>query len=72
MPKLNGYELIEKIKKEHKWDKIPIVVLTGTFISQENKERGLKLGASKYLTKPFTIENLVCEIEETICKTQKS
>jgi len=68
MPKMNGYELIKHLKKDSKFNYIPILVLTGTYISKKDKERGLTLGATKYLTKPFAIEALIEEIEETLCR----
>lgn len=66
MPKMDGYELIKKLKKEPKFDSIPIIVLTGTYISERDIKHGLTLGATKYLTKPFTIDALVKEIEEFV------
>ncbi|MFC1708437.1 response regulator [Candidatus Omnitrophota bacterium] len=72
MPKMNGYELIKRLKKESKFKSIPIIVLTGTYISKKDINHGLTLGATKYLTKPFTIDALVKEIEESLCPKQKS
>lgn len=72
MPKMNGFELIKHLKKEPDLSAIPIIVLTGTHISKQDKQHGLSLGATKYLTKPFTIDNLVKEIEETLCQKQES
>lgn len=64
MPKMDGYELIKSLKKEPKFNSIPIIVLTGTYISKHDIKHGLTLGATKYMTKPFTIDALVKEIEE--------
>lgn len=72
MPKMNGYELIKHLKKDAKFNTIPVVVVTGTYISEQDKQHGLTLGATKYLTKPFTIDSLVKEIEEIVCRGQKS
>lgn len=72
MPKIDGFELIKHLKKEPKYTNIPIIVITGTHISKEDQKRGLTLGAAKYITKPFTIDALVKEIEESICREQKS
>lgn len=52
MPVMNGLQFMEKIKKEHVYKNIPIIV-----ISTEGKEddtiRALKLGAWGYVVKPF-------------------
>lgn len=68
MPKMDGYELIKHLKKDPKFNTIPVIVLTGTYISKQDKEHGLTLGATKYLTKPFSIDTLVKEIEDILCR----
>ncbi len=64
MPGMNGFEVIKKLKTDEKTCNIPIVVLTGTYISDADKHNGLTLGVSKYLTKPFSANDLVEEIKE--------
>ena len=64
MPGMNGFEVIKRLKEDKKTCDIPIVVLTGTYISEEDKRHGLTLGVSKYLTKPFSAEDLVKEIKD--------
>lgn len=64
MPGMNGFEVIKKLKDDEKTCHIPIVVLTGTYISDADKQHGLTLGISKYLTKPFSANDLVKEIKE--------
>jgi CheY-like chemotaxis protein len=72
MPKMDGHELIKRLKKEPKFSAIPVIVLTGTFITKQDVDRGLTLGVTKYMTKPFTIDNLVQEIEGALCREPKS
>lgn len=67
MPKMDGFELIKRLKKEPKYNNIPVIVITGTHITEEDENHGLTLGATKYITKPFTIDALVKEIEESVC-----
>ncbi len=52
MPHLNGYELIEAIRKERKFDNIPLMVLTGRS-SEKDKDEALSRGANAYILKPF-------------------
>ncbi|MBI5872850.1 MAG: response regulator [Candidatus Omnitrophica bacterium] len=63
MPGMNGFEVIKHLKDDKATCDIPIVVLTGTYISEEDKKHGLTLGVAKYLTKPFSGEDLVKEIK---------
>ena len=71
MPKMNGFELIKRLKQNPMLSSIPVVILTGTYISEEDRKHGLLLGATRYLTKPFKIQNLIQDIEDVLCKRQK-
>ncbi len=65
MPGMNGFEVIKNLKSGQATCDIPIVVLTGTYISEDDKKHGLTLGVAKYLTKPFSADDLVKEITNT-------
>lgn len=64
MPKKDGYEVCEIIRKSKARDKIYIVLLTAK--GQEfDKKKGIEVGANLYLTKPFDPEfllNKTCQI----------
>uniref|UniRef100_I2Q757 Response regulator with CheY-like receiver domain and winged-helix DNA-binding domain n=1 Tax=Desulfovibrio sp. U5L TaxID=596152 RepID=I2Q757_9BACT len=52
MPKLNGYEVCQRVKEDPAITGIGIVLLTAK--GQEvDRRQGLELGASRYMTKPF-------------------
>ena len=72
MPKMNGFELVKRLKQDPMWSSIPIIILTGTYISEKDKKQGLLLGATKYITKPFKLQDLVKDIEGVLCKKQRS
>jgi signal transduction histidine kinase/ligand-binding sensor domain-containing protein/DNA-binding response OmpR family regulator len=65
MPKKDGFELCQTIKKDIKTNHIPIILLTAK-TAQNNKITGLKLGADAYLTKPFNKEELLIRIQKLI------
>lgn len=52
MPDINGLELINFIKSNPRYNHIPLIIVT-TERSEEDKKRGLALGANAYVTKPF-------------------
>ncbi len=62
MPKLNGFEVCRKIRRESKDESTPIIMLTAL---QDDADRlvGKVVGAQKYMTKPFKIEELLREVE---------
>ena len=52
MPDINGLELINFVKKNPVYRDVPLFILSSENREQDRK-RGLALGASEYLTKPF-------------------
>lgn len=66
MPKLDGFTLAEKIRKNDK--NTPIIFLTAKSML-EDRLKGLKLGADDYITKPFSSEELSLRIENIFKRT---
>jgi len=67
MPRLDGYGVIKRLKADPATSHIPIVVLTAVAISRESeKVRLLDMGATRFLTKPISVESLVAEIREQL------
>lgn len=60
LPRMDGYELARRIRKHN--EEIPIIFLTAKS-TRSDKIYGLKIGADDYITKPFSIEELVLKIE---------
>lgn len=50
---MDGFELAKIIKSRKKTESIPIVFLTGAYISEDFKKKAFKIGAVDYLTKPI-------------------
>ena len=65
MPRMNGLELCNRIKKNIEWSHIPVLLLTAKTADQSMIE-GLQHGADDYLTKPFSVEHLLLRIEKFI------
>ncbi|MEL6865263.1 MAG: response regulator transcription factor [Bacteroidota bacterium] len=60
LPEVDGFSLAREIRSVN--TEIPIIFLTAKSL-KEDKINGLKLGADDYLTKPFSIEELILKIE---------
>jgi CheY-like chemotaxis protein len=56
MPKMNGFEFLERIKGDGKWKDVKIFVLT-TSEEKEDKTAALQLGVSGFITKPLKLES---------------
>lgn len=61
MPDINGLELINFVRSDPRYAGIPMVIIS-TEKSEEDKKRGLAMGANAYVTKPFRAK----ELQETI------
>jgi len=57
MPNMNGLELIAEMKKNELLSSIPVVMVT-TEGSEKIVEESIRLGASKYIKKPFFPEDI--------------
>lgn len=66
MPKLDGFGLLEQLRK--KGDETPIILLTARGEKQD-VTRGLRTGADDYLTKPFGLEELVLRVAAVLRRT---
>jgi len=60
LPKMDGFTLAARIREKDL--EIPILFLTAR-TTREDKIHGLKIGGDDYITKPFSIEELVLKIE---------
>jgi len=65
MPRMNGYELCTRLKKEYKTSHIPIIVLSSRD-SDESVEEGFRVGADAYLAKGGDIEENVKRIKDIL------
>ena len=68
MPKMNGFEVLENLKKDKKLSSIPVIVLSNSGYSVD-LDKALDLGAIDYLVKAeFDMDEVIKKIEETIGK----
>lgn len=61
MPRIEGFELCEKIKEFEAYKDIPIIFLTGK-VNVKDKVKGFEVGGVDYVTKPFNEQELVARI----------
>jgi DNA-binding response OmpR family regulator len=68
MPVRDGFALAKKIR--HQSDVIPIIFITAKSL-EEDKLKGFATGADDYITKPFSIKELIMRIEVFLRRTKK-
>ncbi len=65
MPVMNGFEFLQEAKKDERYRSIPVIMLTS--VSQKEKViDAIRAGAKQYLTKPFSGEDLLTKIVQTL------
>jgi PAS domain S-box-containing protein len=64
---VDGYQVLRNLKSDPRTRDIPVVMMSGSVTDEELKEqRALALGAVRFLTKPFAIDEFVREISKLV------
>lgn len=58
LPDLSGLDLLRKLKADHRFGHIPVVMLTGSEMIQDI-QKSYDLGAVSYLMKPISVDELM-------------
>ena len=65
MPKMNGYEVCERLRRRPGGGGVKIVMLTARG-REVDMAKGLERGADLYVTKPFSTQQLVRQVKELL------
>lgn len=65
MPQMDGYSLVEHVRKDPRTSWIPVLFLSAKGQSQD-RVKGLNTGADVYMVKPFEPEELVAQVESSL------
>lgn len=69
LPDSIGFQLCQEIRKLSK--DIVIIMMSGRFLSSDEKTQGFELGADEYITKPFDIQELSIRIKQLLKRKGK-
>lgn len=70
MPVMDGLELCERLKDSPDYGHLPIILLSAK-TDVDTKVKGLRWGADVYLDKPFSVEQLMMQIESILQKRER-
>ncbi len=70
LPGISGVEWARRLKKEPAYRDVPIILLTARG-EEEDKVRGLEIGADDYITKPFSPKELIARIRAVLRRSGK-
>lgn len=68
LPKLSGFDVCKQIRAAG--NKVPVIMLTARSLEIE-KVQGLKIGADDYMTKPFSLMELIARIEAVLRRASR-
>ncbi len=70
LPGISGVELARRLKNDAGYKDLPIILLTARG-EEEDKIRGLEIGADDYITKPFSPKELIARIKAVMRRSGK-
>ncbi|BDR66764.1 DNA-binding response regulator [Clostridium tetani] len=68
LPQMDGYDVCKEIRKDNSISTTPIIMITAKG-EELDKVLGLELGADDYITKPFSIRELIARIKAVLRRT---
>ncbi|OGS13835.1 MAG: hypothetical protein A2234_11390 [Elusimicrobia bacterium RIFOXYA2_FULL_58_8] len=69
LPDSSGFQICQELRRFSK--EFILIMMTGRFLSAEEKTQGFSLGADEYLTKPFDIQELSIRIRQLLTRKGK-
>ncbi len=69
LPHMSGFEICRRIRREAATAHLPIIMLTAR-VAETDRVLGLDLGADDYVTKPFSMRELMARVRAVIRRTQ--
>ncbi len=66
MPKMNGYEVCQRLKATAKTEQIPVIFLS-VLDDINDKLQAFQVGGADYIAKPFQVEEVLARIDKQVC-----
>jgi CheY-like chemotaxis protein len=71
MPKMDGYAFVQKLRLNAETRNIPVVFLSATYVTPEDKQFALSLGAARFIEKPIDAEDFLLTVAELVTQQVK-
>jgi CheY-like chemotaxis protein len=68
MPKIDGFALVYYLRKNQETRGIPVIFLSATYVTKEDKDFALSLGATRFLEKPIDTADFLLTIGEVLAE----
>ncbi len=66
MPKLDGFGLVNRLRIDPETRDIPVVLVTATYVSPEDREFAQNIGATRFIQKPIDMEKFLGTVHELV------
>lgn len=66
LPDSSGFQICQELRRRSKTT--ILIMMTGRFLSSEEKKQGFELGADEYITKPFDLAELSARIKQLLTR----
>lgn len=66
MPKLDGYAFVYQMRNNPKTRDLPVIFLSATYVTSEDKTFAMSLGASRFIEKPIDTEEFLLTVAELL------
>lgn len=66
MPKMDGYALVHALRKDLKTSQIPVIFVSATYITPEDRKFALSLGGVRFVEKPIDAEDFLLTVAEVL------
>jgi CheY-like chemotaxis protein len=64
MPKLDGFAFVQKLREDPKTRAIPVIFLSATYVTPEDRGFAMSLGAARFIEKPIDTEEFLLTVAE--------
>ncbi len=71
MTGMSGYEVLDILRNDFRFNLTPVIMLTGQ-AEDEDKLKGLEMGADDYIVKPFNDRELLARVRNTLVRLERS
>ncbi|MBM3262279.1 MAG: response regulator [candidate division Zixibacteria bacterium] len=70
MPNMDGFEFCHSVRNTPELARIPFLFLSGAYVSEDDERFALKIGANRFMRRPFQTQTLLDTVEEMLAAQQ--
>jgi DNA-binding response OmpR family regulator len=71
LPRMDGIDVCRELRSRESTAETPVIMLTAR-VEESDKIKGLEIGADDYVTKPFSIREMVARVRAVLRRSQRS